>query len=98
MQSMWRSRKLFSVIFVIKLEKNKTSLKRHMDVVHLKLKKFKCNSCDFETNLKSDLNDHEKAVHLKIKYLKCDNCDFKCSLKKSMVMPGQGSTFTREKL
>ena len=56
-----------------------THLRRHINVVHLKLKPFKCEQCDKRFSERSNLSKHFKVVHLKIKAFKCQYCDKKFS-------------------
>ena len=41
--------------------------------------KFKCEKCDYKTDVKSSLNRHIKSVHDGVKDILCPDCDFKCS-------------------
>ena len=52
----------------------KSNLKRHIDVVHLKLKPFKCKTCEECFNRNEYLQRHIDVVHLKLKSSQCENC------------------------
>ena len=42
---------------------NLWKLKEHVDAVHLKLRPFKCDMCDWSTGYQNNLQVHEKKVH-----------------------------------
>ena len=42
-------------------------MRRHIETVHEKLKKFKCEHCDVAYGQRGDLNRHIKRVHAGIK-------------------------------
>ena len=50
-------------------------LKMHKDTVHLGMKNFYCQDCDFTESRKGNLRVHQQAVHLGMK-LQCPECDF----------------------
>ena len=56
--------------------KQKRDLKRHVKIIHEKVRSFKCKICDlsFQT-----LNRHVKSKHQEEKTFKCDTCEFACS-------------------
>lgn len=56
---------------------NRSSLKCHVNTVHLTIKELYCDKCDYSTSLKFDLKCHVNQVHFKnnINYF-CDSCDF----------------------
>ena len=58
---------------------HKCSLKRHIKMIHDKIKDFKCNNCEFKTSRSDQLKTHIKMIHDKIKDFKCDRCEFKTS-------------------
>jgi len=46
---------------------DENTLKKHVDSVHLKLKKFACEFCSLTSNYEAKVKVHIEAVHLKIK-------------------------------
>jgi hypothetical protein len=54
----------------------KGNLKRHIKIVHDKIKDFKCDKCVYETSESGNLKKHIKMVHDKIKDFKCDKCEY----------------------
>jgi hypothetical protein len=58
---------------------HKCSLKRHIKMIHDKIKDFKCNNCEYITSTNGNLKKHIKMVHDKIQDFKCDRCEFKTS-------------------
>ncbi|KAL3279552.1 hypothetical protein HHI36_017059 [Cryptolaemus montrouzieri] len=42
-------------------------LKRHIDSVHLGIRKYKCSQCEYQATREIHLKDHINNVHLKIK-------------------------------
>ena len=48
-------------------------LDRHVEAVHLKLKPYKCNQCNFASAHPSNLKKHVKSAHEKIRH-QCDFC------------------------
>ncbi|KAG5668144.1 hypothetical protein PVAND_016096 [Polypedilum vanderplanki] len=56
---------------------NKQSLKKHIANVHIKLKKFQCDNCNYSTTTKHSLKSHMK-VHIDKAERRVHNCD-KCS-------------------
>jgi uncharacterized Zn-finger protein len=54
-------------------------LKRHIKIVHDKIKEVKCEFCSQLFSLPTTLKMHIKSVHEKIRDLACPECDFKCS-------------------
>ena len=44
-------------------------------------KKFTCEKCSYETNLKANLKGHINRVHKKLRNFKCEECSFTCSVK-----------------
>ena len=59
------------------------NLKRHIEQVHMSLKLFKCDQCQFETSAKATMKEHKSSKHEGITY-KCDQCDKKCYDKRSL--------------
>ena len=43
--------------------KNDEHLKRHVDAVHLNLKRFVCNSCDYKSYFENSVMIHIKSQH-----------------------------------
>ena len=58
---------------------NSGHLKRHIKMIHDKIKDFKCDRCEYETSDSGNLKRHIKMVHDKTKDLKCDKCEYKTS-------------------
>ena len=54
-------------------------LKRHINVVHDKIKNIKCDKCVYICSNNSHLKQHIKSFHNKIKDFKCDKCEYACS-------------------
>ena len=52
----------------------KSELKRHIEVVHLKIKSHKCDQCGKGFSQKCMLDDHVNAVHLKKREHQCQDC------------------------
>ena len=52
----------------------KSELKRHIEVVHLKIKSHKCEQCGKGFSQKCMLEDHVNAVHLKKREHQCQDC------------------------
>ena len=50
-------------------------LNRHKIMVHENLRKYRCEFCDFKTNLKETLKEHVK-IHDDM-WIVCDRCGFK---------------------
>ena len=59
-------------------------LKRHVDIVHLKLKPFKCAYCDKSFDTGSNLERHVLNKHEKIRH-PCDFCDGNYSQKSHLA-------------
>ena len=51
-----------------------SELKRHVEVVHLKVKRHKCEHCSKGFSQKCMLEDHVNAVHLKKREHQCQDC------------------------
>ena len=62
----------------------KVALKRHTQVVHMRLKKFTCKICKLKFNFAFNLKRHAKAVHMKIKEFSCEQCNFQSSYKSNL--------------
>ena len=64
-------------------------LRKHVDLVHDKIKNFVCKSCQKPFLTKPGLRDHEKKYHEKVKEHKCHLCEkefhTKCGLRISWV-------------
>ena len=59
----------------------KSSLDRHRDNRHLKIKSFKCDICDSMFGIKQTLGQHVSAVHRREKPYKCRLCEHATSRK-----------------
>ena len=64
--------------------RHKSTLERHVNAVHLKLKLFKCNICSYKSSRKSSIKKHVSEVHEKVKPYHCDLCAYKCSQKNNL--------------
>jgi DNA-directed RNA polymerase subunit RPC12/RpoP len=53
---------------------NKSSMLRHIKVVHLEEKNYKCAKCGVLFAIKGNLTNHIKTVHDKIRAFKCEHC------------------------
>lgn len=68
-------------------ETETSSLKRHVNKMHMEVKNFFCDSCDFSSFFKQDLQNHMKSHLTKRKYFKesnefyCENCGLKFNKK-----------------
>jgi uncharacterized C2H2 Zn-finger protein len=51
------------------------NMKKHIDVVHLKLTPYACPHCDMTFGHNSNLQKHINTVHLKLKPYSCPTCD-----------------------
>ena len=63
-----------------KLLSSKYTLQNHVNIVHLQLKPYKCQYCDYSSGNGKNVTLHENAVHLKIRY-KCEHCESSYSQK-----------------
>ena len=52
----------------------KGDLKRHINVIHLKLKHYECDQCNKSFTQESNLKVHINAIHLKLEPYECDQC------------------------
>jgi len=57
-----------------KILQNKFSLKKHEQIVHMKIRNFSCDKCDKKFGHKVDLMDHTRTIHDKLKQFVCDLC------------------------
>ena len=57
--------------------RHRGNLKKHVDGVHKKVKRFTCEQCNFSTPYNNALEGHVKAVHDKIKELACGRCEYR---------------------
>ena len=57
-----------------KIFHTKSSLEEHINGVHLNIKPFKCDNCEFASAYKSTLNEHKKVTHGTQRY-DCPHCD-----------------------
>lgn len=53
------------------------SLKRHIQLQHLKEKNFKCSKCNFYSVNKHDVVIHLRNKHFQLKSYQCNQCNFK---------------------
>jgi KRAB domain-containing zinc finger protein len=54
-------------------------LNEHINAIHLKLKNYKCEICEFATAQKCNLSEHVRFVHNKeTPQICCPDCNFKC--------------------
>ena len=58
--------------FIGKFGKN--HLKRHINAVHLKLKRYECDQCKISFSQKYNMQKHVDVVHLKMRPFICDQC------------------------
>ena len=58
---------------------NSYNIKRHIRVVHKKVKKHSCHICDFVAAEKRTMRVHILSVHQKARPFQCDECDFTCA-------------------
>ena len=58
----------------------KSSLREHTNGVHLGLKKFKCDLCDFRTAYRKILAEHKKVTHGNQRF-DCPYCNFSAGYK-----------------
>merc|ERR1711884_912268 len=49
--------------FCLRKFRSKSVLQTHMNIMHLNIKNFKCDQCDFATGRKGTLNSHKVSVH-----------------------------------
>ena len=54
----------------------KTFMKRHVDRMHLKIRRHQCPHCAKPFEAKYSMDQHINGTHLGLKPLKCDTCDF----------------------
>ena len=54
---------------------------KHVATVHLKIKAYECDKCNFATIARPHLKAHQNAIHFLIKPFKCDECSFSSSYK-----------------
>ena len=62
----------------------KNNLKKHVKVIHDKIKDIKCDKCEFICSENSKLYRHIRSVHDNIKDFECSQCDFKCSTSENL--------------
>ena len=56
-------------------------LKRHVEIVHFKIKRFTCEVCDYKTTENAYLTRHVESVHCNIKRFACEHCHCKAAFK-----------------
>ena len=59
------------------LYRENRKLRRHMKIVHLKVKNHKCNVCDRKFGTTMGLKNHKLAIHEKLKPFSCLQCDYR---------------------
>ena len=57
------------------------NLKKHVDVVHEKVKLFTCKKCYFKTGAESTLKSHVEVTHDRIKRFECQQCNYRAGSK-----------------
>jgi len=62
----------------------KGTLKRHIKMVHDRIKDIQCPQCAYTCSQKGDLNKHIKQVHDRIKDIQCPQCAYTCSRKSDL--------------
>ena len=67
----------------------KTTIRRHVRVVHEKLKRFKCPHCDLEKFARYHLVRHISAVHDNVKAFRCGLCDYEGATAASVRIHGR---------
>jgi hypothetical protein len=55
------------------------NLKRHIKMIHDKIKDYACDQCEYKCSIIGTLNRHIKMIHLRIQDHLCDQCEFKSS-------------------
>ena len=59
----------------------KNSLRKHVEVIHDKFKRFSCQQCDYKAATLQYLNRHVEVAHEKIKRFACNQCQYKAAWK-----------------
>lgn len=54
----------------------KSSLERHVEGVHLELRRNECSGCDFTAAYRAGINHHIKVAHMRLKDQQCHECPF----------------------
>jgi len=67
-----------------KILHDKFSLKKHEQIVHMKIKNFSCEKCDKKFGHKVDLLDHVRTIHDKVKQFICDLCGLALSSRQTL--------------
>jgi len=67
-----------------KILHDKFSLKKHEQIVHMKIKKFACDKCEKKFGHKVDVLDHIRTVHDKVKKFICDLCGLALSSRQTL--------------
>jgi len=67
-----------------KILHNKFSLKKHEQIVHMKIRNFTCAKCDKKFGHKVDLLDHIRTIHDKLKQFVCDSCGLALSSRQTL--------------
>ena len=69
-------KKLFTCVICDYRCAHSSDLKKHVSVIHEKIKQFTCELCDYCSANKFHLNKHIESVHEKKKPYKCEMCDY----------------------
>ena len=64
---------------------DKSTLNRHIKVVHKQLKPIQCKQCNFRCHQNYILDKHVDLVHKKLKPFKCSFCNHETGLKENML-------------
>eukprot|EP00092_Neocalanus_flemingeri_P007758 GFUD01008376.1.p1 GENE.GFUD01008376.1~~GFUD01008376.1.p1 ORF type:complete len:462 (-),score=73.28 GFUD01008376.1:42-1385(-) len=67
-----------------KILRDKFSLKKHEQIVHMKIKNFCCDKCEKKFGHKVDLLDHVRTIHEKVKEFICDLCGLALSSRQTL--------------
>eukprot|EP00090_Calanus_glacialis_P022945 TRINITY_DN35314_c0_g1_i1.p1 TRINITY_DN35314_c0_g1~~TRINITY_DN35314_c0_g1_i1.p1 ORF type:complete len:448 (-),score=80.34 TRINITY_DN35314_c0_g1_i1:40-1383(-) len=67
-----------------KILHDKFSLKKHEQIVHMKIKNFTCDKCEKKFGHKVDLLDHIRTIHDKVKQFICDLCGLALSSRQTL--------------
>ena len=59
------------------LYRNKSKMDKHIQSVHMQVKKFECNLCNTKFVERNKLRLHNIEVHEKLKPFKCLDCEYR---------------------
>lgn len=65
--------------------KEKASLRKHINGVHLNLRNHKCHLCEYTSNQSGTLKNHINAVHFNLRKYKCNFCPYGSNHKNVLV-------------